>query len=92
MATSSEAAPKLDLVLEVELNVILRFGQREMILRDILGLRAGSIVELDRKVDEPVELLLDGRVIARGEAVIVDGNYGLRVTEVVQPAVSQFLN
>jgi flagellar motor switch protein FliN/FliY len=41
------------------------------------------VVELDRQVDEPVELILDGRVIARGEAVIIDGNYGLRVTQVL---------
>ena len=72
------------LVLDVELNVVLRFGQRTLALRDVLELASGSVVELDRQVEEPVELLLDGRVIARGEAVIVDGNYGLRVTELPQ--------
>ena len=76
--------PNLDLVLDVELNVTLRFGQRTLPLRDVLELSTGSVIELDRQVDEPVELLLDGRVIARGEAVIVDGNYGLRVTELPQ--------
>jgi flagellar motor switch protein FliN/FliY len=74
----------LDLVMDVELNVSLRFGQREMELRDVLELESGSVIELNRRVDEPVELLLDGRVIATGEAVIVDGNYGLRVTTVSQ--------
>ncbi len=78
----------LGLVLDVELNVLLRFGQRQLTLREVLDLKSGSVVELDRRVDEPVELLLDGRVIARGEAAIVDGNYGLRVTEIVQPATS----
>lgn len=72
----------LDLVLDVELNVSLRFGQRQMPLREVLELEGGSVIELDRRVDEPVELLLDGKVIASGEAVIVDGNYGLRVTNV----------
>jgi len=76
----------LSLVLDVELNVLLRFGQRQLTLREILDLTCGSVIELDRRVDDPVELLLDGRVIARGEAAIVDGNYGLRVTEIVQPA------
>lgn len=76
--------PNLTLVLDVELNVVLRFGQRTLSLRDVLELASGSVVELDRQVEEPVELLLDGRVIARGEAVIVDGNYGLRVTELPQ--------
>jgi flagellar motor switch protein FliN/FliY len=82
----------LNLVMDVELNVSLRFGQRRLPLGDILGLSSGSIVELDRMVDEPVELYLDGKLIARGEAVIVDGNYGLRVTEIPQPLTSQFLN
>ncbi len=75
----------LGLVMDVELNVTLRFGQRQLSLREVMDLASGSVVELDREVDEPVELILDGRVIARGEAVIVDGNYGVRVTEVLQP-------
>jgi flagellar motor switch protein FliN/FliY len=82
----------LKLVMDVELNVSLRFGQRRLPLSDLLELSSGSIVELDRTVDEPVELYLDGKLIARGEAVIVDGNYGLRVTEIPRPLTSQFLN
>lgn len=82
----------LKLVMDVELNVSLLFGRRQMPLRNVLDLANGSVIELDRMVDEPVELLLDGKVIARGEAVIVDGNYGLRVTEIPQHSVSQFLN
>jgi flagellar motor switch protein FliN/FliY len=80
----------LKLVMDVELNVTLRFGQRQMPLREVLELASGSVIELDRQVDEPVELLLDGKLIARGEAVIVDGNYGLRVTEIPQPPASHF--
>ena len=83
--------PNLDLVLNVELNVTLRFGQRLLTLREVLDLTTGSVVELDRLVDEPIELLLDGKVIARGEAVVVDGNYGLRVTEVPQPISAPML-
>jgi flagellar motor switch protein FliN/FliY len=82
----------LDLVMDVELNVTLRFGKRQLTLREVLELTSGSVVELDRQVEEPVELLLDGKVIARGEAVVIDGNYGLRVTEVPQaiyPAVQR---
>jgi flagellar motor switch protein FliN/FliY len=78
--------------MDVELNVSVLFGQRQLPLRDVLALSSGSVIELDRMVDEPVELLLDGKLIARGEAVIVDGNYGLRVTEIPQPVVSHFLN
>jgi flagellar motor switch protein FliN/FliY len=81
----------LKLVMDVELNVSLRFGQCQLPLREVLDLASGSVIELDRDVDDPVELLLDGKVIARGEAVIVDGNYGLRVTEIPQPMVSHFI-
>lgn len=93
--TSASQAGKTDLnpanlklVMDVELNVSLRFGQRQLPLREVLELASGSVIELDRMVDEPVDLLLDGKVIARGEAVIVDGNYGLRVTEIPQPVAS----
>jgi flagellar motor switch protein FliN len=58
------------------------FGSRRMVLRDVLALSAGAVVELDRSLQAPVDLLLDGRVIAQGEVVVVDGKYGLRVTGV----------
>jgi flagellar motor switch protein FliN len=78
-------------VMDVELNVTLRFGQRQLALREVLELTSGSVIELDRQVEEPVELLLEGKVIARGEAVVIDGNYGLRVTEVPNPITPQVL-
>ena len=81
----------LQLVMDVELNVTLRFGQRQLALREVLELTSGSVIELDRHVEEPVELLLEGKVIARGEAVVIDGNYGLRVTEVPQPGPNTVL-
>lgn len=76
--------PELGRVIDVPLSVTLRFGQRSMRLREVLELNTGAIVELDRQVEDPVDLILDERVIARGEVVIVDGNYGLRVTEIVE--------
>ncbi|HWF04253.1 MAG TPA: flagellar motor switch protein FliN [Candidatus Angelobacter sp.] len=76
----------LDLLLDVELQVSIRFGRRQMLLKDVLDLSSGAMVELDRRVRDPIELLLGGRVIARGEAVIVDGNYGIRITEIVSPS------
>jgi flagellar motor switch protein FliN/FliY len=82
----------LNMVMDVELNVSLRFGQRQLPLHEVLDLASGSVIELDRMADEPVELYLDGKLIARGEAVVVDGNYGLRVTEILQPAQSYLVN
>lgn len=72
----------LDLLLDIDLEVAIRFGRREMILREILDLNAGSVVDFEQQVEEPVELLLGNRVIGHGEVVVVDGNYGLRVTEI----------
>ncbi len=88
-SSSAEPAPgdaKLHRVIDVPLAVTLRFGQRQLTLRELLDLNTGSLVELDRQVEEPVELMLGERIVARGEVVIVDGNYGLRVTEVVENA------
>ncbi|MGO8794588.1 MAG: FliM/FliN family flagellar motor switch protein [Candidatus Sulfotelmatobacter sp.] len=85
-STSSAAVthePNFDLLLGVNLNLTLRFGQRTLSLREILDLTSGSVIELDREVQEPADLLLGDKLIARGEVVIVDGNYGIRVTEVV---------
>ena len=71
---------------EVGLGVKLRFGTRRMLLRDVLALSSGLVVELDNALNSPVDLLLDGRIIARGDVVVIDGKYGLRVTDVVDPA------
>jgi len=73
-------------LMDVGLDVKLRFGTRRMLLRDVLALSAGVVVELDNQLHSPVDLLLDGRLIARGEVVVVDGKYGLRITDVVDPA------
>lgn len=78
------AAPaNLDLLLEVELPVVVTFGRTQLPLKDVLKLSSGSIVELNRLANEPVEVLINNSVIARGEVVVVDGNYGIRVTEIV---------
>lgn len=76
--------PSMKRVMDVPLTVTLRFGQRQLTLRELLDLNTGSLVELDQQVEEPVHLMLGDRIIARGEVVIVDGNYGMRVLEVVE--------
>ena len=78
-------APNLDLLLDIELQASLRFGSREMPLSEILEMVPGDVVPLDRPVDAPVDLVVGDRIVARGEVVLVDGNYGLRVTEVAEP-------
>lgn len=73
----------LDLFLGVNLDLTLRFGRCIRSLREVLDLGSGAVIELDREVQQPADLLLGGKLIARGEVIIVDGNYGIRVTEVV---------
>jgi flagellar motor switch protein FliN/FliY len=70
-------------LMDVGLEVKLRFGTRRMQLRDVLALSAGIVIELDNALHSPVDLLLDGRLVAQGEVVVVDGKYGLRITDVV---------
>jgi flagellar motor switch protein FliN len=72
----------LTLLLGVELDVRLRFGQRMLPLREILALSPGAVIELDRQVQEPIDVLLGEKEIAKGEVVIVDGKYGVRVSKV----------
>jgi flagellar motor switch protein FliN/FliY len=84
-ASAADNQVKLDLLMDVELGVTLRFGSRRLLLREVLELNPGSVVDLDRQVKEPVDLLLDGRLIARGEVVVMDGNYGVRLTEIGPP-------
>ncbi len=81
-ADSGQPAGALDLVMDVRLALTMRFGARRLRLREVLELSPGAVVELDRRAQEPVELLLDGKLVARGEVVVIDGNYGLRVTDV----------
>jgi flagellar motor switch protein FliN len=80
-----QVSPGIELLLDVEVEAALRFGCREMPLGEILDLGAGDVVELDRHVTDPVDLLVGDRIVARGEVVLVNGDFGLRVTEVVTP-------
>ncbi len=84
-AAVQHPAGNFDLLLEVELEASVRFGSREMELKDLLELGPGDVVELDRQVADPVDLIVGDRIVARGEVVLVNGNFGLRVIEVAEP-------
>jgi flagellar motor switch protein FliN len=90
LAQTSPAAlpdlPRLDAVLDVELPLLVRFGQVTMPLQQLADLGPGSVVDMGRSPEEPVELLVGSRVIARGEVVVVSGNYGIRITELTAAA------
>lgn len=73
----------LELLFDVELPVSVSFGHAHLPLKDVLKLSTGSIVELDRSIAEPVDILINNCVIARGEVVVMDGNYGVRIQHIV---------
>lgn len=87
-ADSASQGQRLGFFMEMELEVTLRFGGRNLLLKEVLELGPGSVLELDREIHDPADLLLDGKLIARGEVVMVDGNYGLRVSEVFNSPVA----
>jgi flagellar motor switch protein FliN/FliY len=84
--TAAAAHPEsktFDLLLEVELPVSVSFGRAQVPLKDVLKLTTGSVVELNRSVSEPVEVIVNNCVIARGEVVVVEGNFGVRIQHVI---------
>lgn len=76
----------LELLLDVDIPISVRMGSAKLFLKDILGLGPGNIVELEQNADEPIELVVNEKVIARGEVVIVDGYFGFRIKEILSRA------
>jgi len=84
-AAAPPISPGVELLLDVELEASLRFGCREMALGEILDLGPGDVVQLDRHIADPVDLIVGDKIVARGEVVLINGNFGLRITEVAAP-------
>jgi len=85
--TAPSPAPRnLDVVLDIDLPITVRFGETHMTLESLAKLGPGSMIDLDRAPDDPVDLLVNGHLVARGQVVVVSGCYGVRINEVVSPA------
>lgn len=85
-ATDPSSSTNMDLLLDIVLKVNVELGRSSMAVREILTLGPGSVVELDRMAGEPVDVSINGTLIARGEVVVVDEKFGVRVTEIITPA------
>jgi flagellar motor switch protein FliN len=83
--TSEAAHTGATALMDVELPLTLRFGTTQMPLQELAGLAVGSVIEFDGALSDPVELLINGRVIARGDAVVLQGCYALRIAEIASP-------
>ncbi|GGM49634.1 flagellar motor switch protein FliN [Dactylosporangium sucinum] len=80
------ARPAFDLLHDVEMEVTAELGRTRMSVRELLSLAPGAVIELDRAAGGPADLLVNGRLIARGEVVVIDENFGIRITEIVGPS------
>lgn len=78
--------PKIELLYDLQLPVTIELGRTNMLIRDILRLSRGSVVEFDKLASEPVDLLVNGKKIAEGEVVVIDKHFGIRVTSLLDPA------
>ena len=79
----ADASKNLDVLMNVSVKVTAELGTCKMLVRDILKLGTGSVVELDRLAGGPVDLLVNDRLVARGEVVAIDDNFGVRITELI---------
>jgi flagellar motor switch protein FliN/FliY len=70
---------------DVEMGVTAELGRRRMSVRDLLSLTPGAVIELDRAAGSPVDVLVNGTLIARGEVVVIDEEFGIRISEIVAP-------
>ena len=77
---------RLELLLDVPLDLSVELGRTRMSIQDLLNLSPGSVVELDKIAGEPLDILINDRLIARGEAVVVNDKFGVRITDIVSPS------
>lgn len=73
-----------DMLLDVPIRLTVDLGACEMLMRDVLELNPGSVVQLDKLADEPVKLYVNNKLLARGEVVVVDNRFGIKITELIQ--------
>jgi flagellar motor switch protein FliN len=82
---STEQPRRLDLLLDVPLDVDVELGRARMTIQDLLALGPGSVIELDKVAGEALDILVNDRLVARGEAVVVNDKFGIRITDIVSP-------
>jgi flagellar motor switch protein FliN len=82
---SREETKNLDLILDIPLTVTVELGRSKMLINDLLQLGQGSVIELTKLVGEPLEVLVNDKLVARGEVVVVNDKFGVRLTDIVSP-------
>jgi len=82
---AGDQSRRLDMLLDVPLDVSVELGRCRMTIQDLLALGPGAVVELDKVAGEPLDILINDRLVARGEAVVVNDMFGVRITDIVSP-------
>ena len=81
-----EPSPNLNILLDVPVNLTVELGSCKLSMREVLQLNSGSVVQLEKVADDPVDLLVNGKLLARGEVIVVDNRFGIKITELVSGA------
>ena len=84
--TSADGNPDLDVILDIPVNISMEVGRTSITIRNLLQLNQGSVIELDRLAGEPLDVLVNGTLIAHGEVVVVNEKFGIRMTDVISPS------
>jgi flagellar motor switch protein FliN/FliY len=82
----ADATSGMEVLLDVPLEISVELGRVKMMVREVLDLGTGSIIEVDKAAGEPVDVMVNGRLVAKGEVVVIEDNFGVRVTEILNPA------
>ncbi len=83
---SAPGSPDLDVILDIPVSISMEVGRTSITIRNLLQLNQGSVIELDRLAGEPLDVLVNGTLIAHGEVVVVNEKFGIRMTDVISPA------
>jgi len=86
IAKGSAGNPDLDVILDIPVNISMEVGRTSITIRNLLQLNQGSVIELDRLAGEPLDVLVNGTLIAHGEVVVVNEKFGIRMTDVISPS------
>lgn len=85
-AAAVSGAPDLDVIMDIPVSISMEVGNTEISIRNLLQLNQGSVIELDRLAGEPLDVLVNGTLIAHGEVVVVNDKFGIRMTDVISPS------
>lgn len=85
-STAQSQSRRIELLLDVPLELSVELGRTRMSIQELLSLGPGSVIELDKVAGEPLDILVNDRLVARGEAVVVNDKFGIRITDIVSPA------